>query len=119
MAEKQYKVTAPCVVHIPVSTSDGPMLSTFYTDAVLPAGVPEEKLKHLLDSNLIEEVGGKTKAEPKKESDEEPETPKPLDVRSSKADLVAHAVANGMNQEDAEKLKRDELLDMYVRPPAE
>jgi hypothetical protein len=33
--------------------------------------------------------------------------------------LVAHAVANGMNQEDAEKLKRDELLDMYVRPPAE
>lgn len=58
MAEKQYKVTAPCVVHVPVSTSDGPMLGTFYKDAILPSDVPEEKVKHLLDSNLIEEVGG-------------------------------------------------------------
>jgi hypothetical protein len=79
MAEKQYKVTAPCVVHIPVSTSDGPMLSTFYKDASLPAGVPEEKLKHLLDGNLIEEVGGAAKAEPEEDA-EEPETPKPLDM---------------------------------------
>lgn len=121
MAEKQYKVTAPCVVHIPVSSSDGPMLSTFYKDALLPEGVPDDRIKHLLDSNLIEEVGGKAKAEPKKQAKEPDgdDKPKPLDGRSSKPDLVAHAVTQGMTPEDADGMTRDQLLDMYVRKPAE
>jgi hypothetical protein len=119
MSSKQYVVTGACVTHIPVAGPDGQMLVTLYQGAPMPEGVPDDRIKHLLDSNLIEEVGGKVKAEPKEEGDEEPETPKPLDGRSSKADLVAHAVANGMNQEDAEKLTRDQLLDMYVRKPAE
>lgn len=118
MSSKQYVVTGACVTHIPVAGPNGPMLVTLYQGASMPEGVPDDRIKHLLDSNLIEEVGGKAKAEPKQE-DKDPDGPKPLDGRSSKADLVAHAVANGMNQEDAEKLKRDELLDMYVRPPAE
>lgn len=115
---KNYVVTGACVTHIPVAGPDGKMLVTLYQGAPMPEGVPDDRLKHLLDSNLIEEVGGKAKAEPEGEA-KEPDAPKPLDGRSSKADLVAHAVTNGMNQEDAEKLKRDELLEMYVRPPAE
>lgn len=114
---KNYVVTAPCVTHIPVSGSEGPMLVTLYQGSPMPEGVPEDRLKHLLDSKLIEEVGGKAKSEP--EETKEPDAPKPLDGRSSKADLVAHAVANGMSQDDAEKLTRDQLLDMYVRKPAE
>jgi hypothetical protein len=112
---KQYKVTAPCVVHVPVSTSDGPMLGTFYKDAILPGDVPAEKLKHLLDSGLIEEVGGSDRATEEEQDDGGSGDPKPLNGRSSKADLVAHAVANGMNREDAEAMSRDDLLDMYVR----
>lgn len=115
---KNYVVTGACVTHIPVAGPDGPMLVTLYQNAPMPEGVPDDRLKHLLDSKLIEEVK-QAKAEPEPEEAKEPEAPKPLDGRSSKADLVAHAVANGMNQEDAEKLKRDELLAVYVRPPAE
>lgn len=112
---KSYVVTGACVTHIPVAGPGGQMLVTLYQGAPMPEGVPDDRIKHLLDSKLIEEVGGK--AEP--EEAKEPESPKPLDGRSSKADLVAHAVTNGMNQEDAEKLTRDQLLDMYVRKPAE
>jgi hypothetical protein len=117
---KNYVVTGACVTHIPVAGSEGTMLVTLYQGAPLPEGVPDDRVKHLLDSNLIAKVGDEPAAEPAGGQDGgEQEAPKPLDGRSSKADLVAHAVANGMNQEDAEKLKRDELLDMYVRQPAE
>lgn len=102
---KKYRVTAPCVVHIPVSTSEGPMLGTFYKDALLPEGVPAEKLKHLLDSNLIAEV------------DEPPAEPK-LNARTSKGDLVDHAVAQGdMTKEEAEALSLKDLQARYVNKP--
>lgn len=105
---KKYKVTAPCVVHIPVSTSDGPMLATFYKDALLPEGVPADKLKHLLGSNLIAEIA---------EVDESPAEPK-LNARTSKGDLVAHAVAQGdMTQEEAEALSLKDLQARYVNKP--
>lgn len=55
---KRYKVTAPCVTNVPASTASGPTLLTFYKDAILPQDVPEARLKHLLDGNLIEEVKG-------------------------------------------------------------
>lgn len=117
MSSKQYTVTGACVTHIPVAGPDGKMLVTLYQGAPMPEGVPDDRIKHLLDSNLIEEVGGEGGVESKevKESD----TPKPLNGRASKDDLVAHAVANGMNQDDAEAMSRDQLLDMYVRKPAE
>jgi hypothetical protein len=116
---KNYVVTGACVTHIPVAGPGGQMLVTLYQGAPMPEGVPEARLKHLLDSNLIEEVGGK--AEPKKQAKEsgDGDKPKPLNGQSSKADLVAHAVTQGMASEDAEKLTRDQLLDMYVRKPAE
>jgi hypothetical protein len=34
------------------------MLVTLYQGAPLPEGVPDDRIKHLLDSNLVEEVGG-------------------------------------------------------------
>jgi hypothetical protein len=121
MSSKQYVVTGACVTHIPVAGPDGQMLVTLYQGAPLPEGVPDDRIKHLLGSNLIEEVGGKAKAEPKKQAKEPDgsDKPKPLNGQSSKPDLVAHAVTQGMTPEDAEKLTRDQLLDMYVRKPAQ
>lgn len=60
----QYRVSAPCVTHIPVAAQGGSMLSTFYRDAVLPPGVPDDRIKHLLDSGLIEAVAEPKPAEP-------------------------------------------------------
>ncbi|MBP2704481.1 hypothetical protein JOL79_11710 [Microbispora sp. RL4-1S] len=42
----------------------------------------------------------------------------PVNSRSSRADLVAYAVAQGMPGEEARLLGRDQLLDRYVRPAA-
>jgi hypothetical protein len=65
---KNYVVTGACVTHIPVAGSEGTMLVTLYQGAPLPEGVPDDRVKHLLDSNLIDEVGGSPRqAEPKQQ----------------------------------------------------
>ncbi|WP_101791025.1 hypothetical protein [Nonomuraea indica] len=106
---KQYKVTAPCVVNVPVSSADGAQLNTFYRDAVLPEGVPADRIKHLLDSNLIAPVDGRVEAE---SVDQEQLS---VNSRSSKAELVEYGVAQGGNRAELEAATRDELLDRYVR----
>lgn len=116
----KYVVTGACITHVPAAGPDGPLLVTLYQGAPLPEGVPADRVKHLLDNNLIAKVGdvGEAMAEQQDNSgqgDGGSEDPKPLNGRSSKADLVAHAVANGMSQEDAEAMSRDDLLGMYVR----
>jgi hypothetical protein len=119
---KRYKVTAPCVVNVPVSSEQGAQLTTFYRDALLPAGVPADRVKHLLDSNLIEQVKGDTSVEEEQqdkvpEQEETPEVPA-VNSRSSKQDLVAYGVAKGDGTPEAlDALTRDQLLDRYVRPP--
>lgn len=53
---KRYQVTGACITHVPVTTSQGTTLITLYKDAMLPADVPADRIKHLLESNLIAEV---------------------------------------------------------------
>jgi hypothetical protein len=104
---KRYEVTGACVTHIPVSTSQGVMLTTLYRGAMLPADVPADRVKHLLDSNLVKPVGG--------DEPEPAEGKTAVNSRSSKADLVAYGVAHGDDRAELEALTREELLDLYVR----
>lgn len=111
---KQYTVTAACVTHIPVDGPDGRMLATFYAGATLPEGVPADRIQHLLDAGLIAESGQVSEEEASARlTGEDP--PTRLNGRSSKADLVDHAVRQGMTREEAEGMSRDDLLDRYVR----
>ncbi|MFD1547711.1 hypothetical protein [Nonomuraea guangzhouensis] len=62
MTATRYQVTAPCVTHIPTQSSlsgrGGGTLVTLYCRQLLPDGVPEEKVRQLLDSGLITEFDG-------------------------------------------------------------
>jgi hypothetical protein len=124
---KQYQVVGACATDIPVGTSQGETRVTLYRGAVLPEDTPQKRIEHLLSVHLIEEMGAKpekrvppvTRMEEEQQKPPSGESPKPLNGQSLKADLVAHAVTQGMAQDDAEKLTRDQLLDMYVRNPAE
>jgi hypothetical protein len=49
-----YKVTAECAAHIPVETPEGRMLTTLYKNSVLPEGVPQDRIDHLLSVGAIE-----------------------------------------------------------------
>ncbi len=53
----KYQVIAPCITHIPVPGVGGTSLDTLYQGAILPDGVPQDRIKHLLDTGLIVEVG--------------------------------------------------------------
>lgn len=59
MMAKRYQVTAACVTHIPGPSllGSGTALGTLYQDAILPPGVPADRIKHLLDNGLIAECG--------------------------------------------------------------
>lgn len=106
----KYQVIGALVTDIPVGTPDGPMRTTLYQDAILPAGVPAERIAHLLDVKLIKKVGGD---EP--EAAEPEPTPTGVNSRSNKGDLVEHGVAQGDDRAELEKLTRDDLLAKYVR----
>jgi hypothetical protein len=103
---KQYKVTAPCVVNVPVSSERGAQLTTFYRGALLPAGVPAGRVKHLLDSNLVEQVQGATPVE---------EQPATVNSRSSKAELVEYGVAQGDDRAALDAMTVKELKELYVK----
>ncbi|NUW45548.1 hypothetical protein [Nonomuraea rhodomycinica] len=121
----QYQVVAPCVTHIPVASASGQMLATFYEGAILPAGVPADRVKHLLDSKLIKALDEPKAAVPAPVKTSSSETePAPaeggehlakVNSRSSKGDLVEYGVAQGGDRAELDALTRDELLDRYVR----
>jgi hypothetical protein len=102
----KYKVTAPCVVNVPVSSERGAQLTTFYRGALLPAGVPADRVKHLLDSNLVEQVKGDTPVE---------EQPATVNSRSSKAELVEYGVAQGDDRAALDPMTVKELKELYVK----
>ncbi|MCK2219701.1 hypothetical protein MF672_038785 [Actinomadura sp. ATCC 31491] len=115
---KRYIVTGACITHVPVSTAQGRMLVTLYRDAMLPADVPEDRIQHLLDSNLIEEVkGGDAPAEEPKKLETVSGAPASVNARSSKGDLVEYGVAQGDDRGELDAMTRDQLLDRYVRKP--
>ncbi|MEV4179937.1 hypothetical protein AB0J28_00640 [Streptosporangium canum] len=119
---KRYKVTAPCVANVPVSAAPDASMTIFYKDALLPEGVPAERLRHLLDGNMIEEIKGNEAAEQQK-AEEKSSTPtqapasggQGVNSRSSKAELVDHGVAQGGDRAELEKLTHKELQDRYLK----
>lgn len=127
---KKYQVVGACATDIPVATANGSIRVTLYRGNVLPEGVPEKRLEHLLDVGLIKELDkGEDPTPPEADAGVTPPVqseggePKPLNARSPKPDLVEHAVSQGMERKDAEELTRDQLLELYVRkqpetPPA-
>jgi hypothetical protein len=132
---KRYRVTAACVVHVPVVTQAGPALGTLYRDAVFTADPDSEKVAHLLGSGMVEEIGddgqlvasgppAPAKASAAKASAAKAETGQgagsgsqapQVTARSTKAELVDHAVAQGVDRGEAEKLTVKELQERYVR----
>jgi hypothetical protein len=127
---KKYVVTGACVTHIPVAGPEGQMLTTLYQGSPMPEGVPDDRIQHLLDSNLIAAEGGDADEALAEAFAPAPAPPNPAVVpepytlperaakvngRSSKADLVDHAVNQGMEREEAEAMSRDDLLNKYVR----
>ncbi|GAA3251653.1 hypothetical protein [Nonomuraea helvata] len=112
---KTYQVIGACVTNVPVSTSQGTQLSTFYTGQVLPADVPEARIQHLLSVGLIKELESTEPAEAAAAPSGEPEPA--VTARSSKPDLVAYGVARGEDRAELEKLTRDQLIAKYVRQP--
>jgi hypothetical protein len=104
-------------------TPSGPALGTYYQDAILPEGVPEAKIRHLLDSGMIRALdapkpdsGGESKVAEKK-PDGTPDDPAPTSVNSAsrKADLIDYGIAHGGDPSELETLTREQLLDRYVR----
>ncbi|MDX3100450.1 hypothetical protein [Nonomuraea angiospora] len=113
---KTYQVIGACVTNIPVSTSQGTQLSTFYTGQILPADVPEARIQHLLSVGLIKEHES-TEAAEAAAAPSGGETEPAVTARSSKPDLVAYGVARGEDRAELEKLTRDQLIAKYVRQP--
>lgn len=111
----RYQVTAPCVVHVPAMTPSGPALGTYYQDAILPEGVPENKIRHLLDAGMIAAVGGADPAPTRPDSEQAERPATTVNARSSKGDLIEHGVAQGGDRAELEDLTREQLLDRYVR----
>ena len=111
----RYQVTAPCVVHIPTVSATGPSLGTFYRDAILPEGVPENKIRHLLESGMIAVVGGADPAPAKQDGEQVEQPATTVNARSSKGDLIEHGVSQGGDRAELEALTREELLNRYVR----
>jgi hypothetical protein len=119
----QYVVTAPCLVHVPFDTPQGKQLGTLYTHAVLPASVPDEKIKFWLDAGMIEKVEGESAVQPagqppetsapdgQPEQNPEPKAPPESGPGSSKDAWVEYAVASGrMERADAEALSKTDLV---------
>ncbi|MFC9973550.1 hypothetical protein ACFVH6_21915 [Spirillospora sp. NPDC127200] len=121
-----YKVTAPYIVHVPVTGHEGAMLQNFHQGARLPESVPESRIRELLDGGMIAEVDGGDSPAGNDEDDDgfaqsTPAQQSPVqpagrvNARSSKAELVDYAVAQGMARDEADAMSRDALLARYVR----
>lgn len=118
---KQYKVIGACITNVPIDTAQGSQLAMFHQDAILPPGVPADRIKHLLSVGLIEEVGGS------KDSAEQPAAPDPgqageaktVNARSSKAELVDYGVAQGGNRAELDAFTLKELQGRYLKSGAQ
>lgn len=56
MAKKTYQVCGAYVTHIEVDSESGTRLTDLNHGAILPEGVPQDRIDHLLSVGLIEEV---------------------------------------------------------------
>ncbi|MEU9888007.1 hypothetical protein [Sphaerisporangium sp. NPDC051011] len=112
---KTYRVTGACVTHIPA----GQQLITLYSGNLLPPGVPQDRIDHLLSVRMIEEVeSAPAETASPDTAAQEPKAPEPaakVNARSSKPDLVDYGVARGDDRAELEALTREQLLGKYVR----
>ena len=120
--ETQYKVVVPCIVHVPISAATGPELGTLYARDILPAAVPEKKIKFLLDGGMIapvDEDGSLPPAEKAKATGPaeppvagaEVKMPPENGPGSGKDAWVDYAVASGaLSREDAESMSKGDLV---------
>jgi hypothetical protein len=112
---KNYKVTAECVVHVPTSTTEGATLGTLYRNSTFLGDPDSVKIKHLLDSGMIVELGSggqPIKAEPAADEVKDAK----LSIRSSKDELTAAAVAKGMPEDIALASSKPDLLAWLEAP---
>jgi len=116
---KQYKVVGACVANVPIDSPSGPTLAMFHQDAILPAGVSEERIKHLLSVGLIKQVGGSEAAAQPALSGEQGGDAKTVNARSSKAELVDYGVAQGGNRAELDALTLKELQGRYLKSGAQ
>ncbi|MEU8040873.1 hypothetical protein [Streptosporangium sp. NPDC049078] len=107
---KTYQVVGACIANLPIDTPQGAQLVMLHQHAVLPPGVPADRIKHLLSVGLIKEVAAS--AEPKPPA-EEPE--QKLTARSSKAELVDHGVAQGGDRAELDALTLKELQGRFLK----
>lgn len=121
---KEYEVIGPYVAQVPVDGPTGTILTDFNYGAILPAGVPADRIEHLVDVGLVRERGSAGTP-----SSGDPQTmpgvPAPTGEQAgaeitakpgksgSKADWKAYAVAQGMAEAEAEGMTRDELAERY------
>lgn len=101
-----YKVTAPLVV---ARQLDGSHVHV-YTDGLLPDDTDPEHIARLLDDEVIEKVGGssKAKADPPAPADD---MPKKTGKREAWHD---YAIAHGKTEEELKDLSRDGIRDLFL-----
>lgn len=104
----RYQVVG-AMVSAKVDTIDGVQVRYFYAPAVLPDGVAQESIDHLLDVGLIAVFGESSVAEPD-------DTEKAPGKSASKATWVEYAVSQGMDATEAEALTRDDLAEKFGDP---
>ncbi len=137
-----YQVTADCA-YVTVDTMSGRAKTLAYRGALIPADAPE--LKHLLNSGMVEKVGGGTgpglnadgglgPAQPAPAvsdagtSDGDPDEARRADARQKLAELggapdgrsseavwVEYAVQQGLDRAEAEKAGKAELMATLKR----
>ncbi|GAA2990777.1 hypothetical protein [Streptosporangium longisporum] len=114
---KQYQVIGALVTNVPIDTPNGAALSMFHQHAILPPGVPDDRIKHLLSVGLIKEVGGAPEPAPAetKTPAQEQEQKSAVNARSSKAELVDYGVAQGGRRDELEQLNLKELQGRYLK----
>ncbi|MGC5012521.1 hypothetical protein ACLQ2R_17295 [Streptosporangium sp. DT93] len=114
---KQYQVIGALVTNVPIDTPNGATLGMFHQHAILPPGVPDDRIKHLLSVGLIKEVGGsaKTAEQPAAPDSGQTGEAKTVNARSSKAELVDHGVAQGGRRDELDALTLKELQTRYLK----
>jgi hypothetical protein len=100
-----YQVTAPLVQ---ARKQDGSYVHV-YEGGVLPSDVDEAQLSQLVESGMVSESDG---ADTAPEDDEAEDDDRPAG-NASQEEWHAYAVAQGMPEDEAASLSRNELRDRY------
>lgn len=96
-----YKVTAPLVI---IANADGKSGDWYgYVDAIVPAGLNDERCKQLAVEGMLEEVS-ETEAD---------DAAGPPAKSASKGDWEAYARSQGATDEDLAGKTKDDLVDAY------